>query len=71
MGIRLKSENEAFIDGQNLHMNIKLQGWKVDLSRFRIYLKEKYLVTRAYYFLGVFNESNTGVYGAIQSAPTT
>ena len=34
--------NQAFIDGQNLYINTKANGWKVDLSKFRRYLKEKY-----------------------------
>lgn len=43
--------NQAFIDGQNLHMNTKAYGWGVDLARFRVYLREKYQVDVAYYFL--------------------
>ena len=27
-------------------------GWKLDLKRFRIYLKDKYHVTKAFYFIG-------------------
>lgn len=45
-------KNLAFIDGQNLHLGTKEEGWKVDLSKFRIYLKDKYKVTEAYYYLG-------------------
>ena len=43
--------NNAYIDGQNLYMNTKEFGWSVDLSRFRVYLREKYHVETAYYFL--------------------
>ena len=39
-----KENNLAFIDGQNLHLGTKEEGWKVDLIKFRIYLKEKYKV---------------------------
>ena len=49
-----KIDNLAFIDGQNLIYNTarrEKKPWKVDLGRFRVYLKEKYKVTRAYYFV--------------------
>ena len=53
----------AFIDSQNLNLGIsntitkssgrKLYiGWKLDFSRFRKYLKDKYNVSRAYLFIG-------------------
>jgi hypothetical protein len=45
-------ENYAFIDSQNLNLGIKGQGWELDLRRFRIYLREKYGVARAYMFYG-------------------
>lgn len=42
--------------------------WKVNLSKFRIYLKEKHNVTEAYYFLGVIDEDNEEMYKNIQKA---
>lgn len=60
--------NQAFIDGQNLYMNTKSNGWKVDLARFRIYLREKYQVERAYYFIGAADDSHQKLYQAIQEA---
>ena len=60
--------NQAFIDGQNLYMNTKSNGWTVDLKKFRVYLKEKYKVEKAYYFLGAVDESNQRVYETIQEA---
>ena len=60
--------NQAFIDGQNLYINTKANGWKVDLLRFRRYLKEKYNIEKAYYFLGVLDESYQEIYEEIQSA---
>jgi uncharacterized LabA/DUF88 family protein len=60
--------NEAFIDGQNLHMNTQANGWKVDLQRFRIYLQEKYQVERAYYFIGTADENHLKLYQSIQEA---
>lgn len=47
-----KQNNNAYIDGANLHMGIKSQGWVLDYRRFRVWLKEKYAVTEAYLFLG-------------------
>jgi len=50
----MKEKNLAFIDGQNLHLGTTQNNWKVDLYRLRVYLKDKYHVTEAYYVLGIF-----------------
>lgn len=47
-----KNNNFAFIDGANLHKGIHGLGWKLDYKRFRIWLSEKYSVSRAYIFIG-------------------
>ena len=60
--------NQAFIDGQNLHMNTKSFGWGVDLARFRVYLREKYQVETAYYFLGAVDDDQQKLYENIQKA---
>lgn len=63
--------NYAFIDGQNLYMGTaKRQSdpWRIDLSRFRIYLEKKYGVRKAYYFLGYVQGVNQKLYEEIQSA---
>jgi len=62
--------NLAFVDGQNLYLGTKSEkpSWKVDLSKFRQYLSEKYEVQRAYYFLGFIDEKNQDLYEEIQSA---
>lgn len=44
--------NYAFVDGTNLHTTYKHLTWKVDYRKLRIYLKDKYFITRAFYFLG-------------------
>ncbi len=54
----------AFIDGQNLHQWLHRP---VDYQKFRIYLKEKYKVTKAYYFLG-FREKENALYEKLQEA---
>jgi len=62
--------NQAFIDGQNLQLGTTKArpAWKIDLYRFRVYLKEKYNVEKAYYFLGAVNEEHQKLYELIQSA---
>lgn len=61
-------ENIAFIDGQNLHLGTRQEGWSVDLIRFRIYLKDKYQTSLAYYFIGYVQEGQTDLYSQIQQA---
>jgi uncharacterized LabA/DUF88 family protein len=60
--------NLAFIDGQNLYLGTKQESWIVDLSKLRIYLKENYDVSEAYYFLGYLQEENEELYKEIQKA---
>lgn len=60
--------NQAFVDGQNLYMNTRSHGWTIDLTRFRVYLREKYEVSEAYYFLGAVDDDNQQLYEAIQRA---
>ena len=52
--IKKQENNFAFIDGQNLYMGTKSAkpAWEINLKKFRIYLKDKYKVSIAYYFLG-------------------
>lgn len=58
-------DNYAFIDGQNLNLAVQDSGWKLDFKRFRVYLGEKYKVTKAYYFIG-FVPGNSDLYSALQ-----
>jgi uncharacterized LabA/DUF88 family protein len=63
---RLKNQNNyAFIDGQNLHMSIKNQGWVIDYKRFRRYLTDKYRVAKAFFFIG-YIQTNTDLYKSLQ-----
>lgn len=62
-----KTRNYAFIDGQNLNLGIRELGWHLDFERFRVYLREKYGVERAYYFIG-YLEENRDLYKALQEA---
>ncbi|MCK9497866.1 MAG: hypothetical protein M0Q27_03540 [Candidatus Colwellbacteria bacterium] len=63
--------NYAFIDGQNLYLsttNRKDTSWEVDLYKFRIYLREKYNVIKAFYFMGCLMGDKNGLYEEIQNA---
>ncbi|RJQ32961.1 NYN domain-containing protein [Candidatus Parcubacteria bacterium] len=62
-----KENNYAFIDSQNLNLSIRSLGWKLDFKRFRVYLKEKYAVKKAFLFIG-YVEGNNDLYVSLQSA---
>ncbi|MDR0654561.1 MAG: NYN domain-containing protein [Synergistaceae bacterium] len=47
----------AFVDSQNLNLSILSLGWKLDFRRFRVYLREKYHVNKAYLFIGYLSEN--------------
>jgi uncharacterized LabA/DUF88 family protein len=48
-----KLGNFAYIDGANLHKGVSDLGWQLDYKRFRVWLTEKYHVSRAYIFIGL------------------
>lgn len=60
--------NIAFIDWQNLHLGVSSDGWKVDLFKFRTFLRDKFDVQIAYYFLGCLNEGEQDLYDRLQRA---
>jgi uncharacterized LabA/DUF88 family protein len=64
-------ENLAFIDGQNLHLGTLKEGWKVDLHKLRIYLREKYHIDRCFYFLGCYLESEADLYANLSQCNYT
>ena len=43
-------------------------GWAINLAKFRVYLKDNYFVTEAYYFLGYLHDENDELYRTIQKA---
>lgn len=57
----------AFIDSQNLYLGVKNQGWKLDYARFRVYLKDKYNVEKAFLFIG-YVMGNEALYTSLQRA---
>ena len=66
------ASNYAYIDGQNLYMGTAKSEpkWHIDLRRLRVYLAEKYHVTKAFYYLGYVQEGVEieKLYEEIQSA---
>lgn len=50
--------NYAFIDGNNLHLGIRRMGWELDYRRFRVWLREKCAVERAFLFVGYLPQNN-------------
>ncbi len=59
--------NYAFIDSQNVNLSIRQLGWRLDFYRFRVHLKEKYGVTKAFLFIG-YIEGNNNLYISLQEA---
>ena len=63
-----KTRNIAFVDGQNLHLGTKEDGWSVNHRSFREYLRAKYEVGEAYWFLGHVVEEYQSLYDNLQKA---
>jgi len=67
----------AFIDGQNLNYGVSqnivkkgkiiYKGWPLDVFKFRQYLKDKFRVNRAYYFIG-YVKKNEWLYRILEKA---
>lgn len=64
------TRNQAFVDGQNLFLGTSTgtNPWRVDLYKFREYLRRKYDVSKAYYFLGCVDTDHQDLYDLIQDA---
>jgi uncharacterized LabA/DUF88 family protein len=62
-----KENNYAFIDGVNLNLGIQELGWKIDYNRPRRYLKDKYQVEYAYYFIG-YLPAMSDLYNSLQKS---
>ena len=59
-----KLRNIAFIDGQNLTQNMRnaKKPWKLDLIKFRTFLRDKYKCDKVYYFIGIKQRDNVKLY---------
>jgi uncharacterized LabA/DUF88 family protein len=62
-----KSVVYAFIDSQNLNLGVQSAGWKLDFRTFRLYLKNKYGVEKAFLFIGLV-PGNEQLYARLISA---
>lgn len=62
-----KFVNYAFIDSQNLNLGIRDQGWKLDFARFRVFLKDKLRVSKAFLFIG-FIRGNESLYRKLKKS---
>lgn len=62
-----QKSNYAFIDSQNLNLGIRSMGWKLNYKKFRLYLKNKYNVEKAFLFIGLI-PTNQKLYTELQSA---
>jgi uncharacterized LabA/DUF88 family protein len=60
--------NLAFIDAQNLYLGTTQADnpWILDLARFRVYLAQKYHVSKAYYFFGAYDNNRSELYDFIR-----
>lgn len=56
-----KIRTYSFIDSQNLNLGIQNQGWRLDFTKFRVYLRDKYKVDKAFIFIG-YLQSNKKLY---------
>ena len=63
-----KVRNIAFIDAQNLTQNMRhaKNPWKLDLIKFRTFLKDRYKCDKAFYFIGIYQEDNKNLYKFLQ-----
>ena len=57
----------AFVDSQNVNLAIQDAGWELDFARFRVYLKDKYKVSKAFLFIG-YVPGNEALYTDLQNA---
>jgi uncharacterized LabA/DUF88 family protein len=61
-----KKNHYAFIDSQNLNLATKGLGWQLDFKRFRIYLKDRFSVSKAFLFIG-YVAGNESLYTYLQN----
>ncbi len=59
------ANNAAFIDSNNLYRAIETLGWKLDNTKFRTFLSDKYDVQKAYLHIGYLPQ-NQAMYTKLQ-----
>lgn len=65
--MKSRENNFAFIDSQNLNLGVRTQGWVLDFARFRVFLKYKYQVAKAFLCIGHVN-GNEALYTFLQKS---
>ena len=66
---KLKENNLVFIDGQNLHIGIMQNNWKIDHNRFRIHLKDKDVFLKLTIFFWIYiKDEEQDLYNNLQKA---
>jgi uncharacterized LabA/DUF88 family protein len=65
--MKISGNNFAFIDSQNLNLGIRSQGWRLDFSRFLVYLRHRFSVKKAFLFIG-YLAGNESLYTELQRA---
>lgn len=65
MNNKKEKPNYAFIDSQNINLGTTATRWKLDWGKFRLFLRNKYNVKKAFLFIG-YIESNTELYRHLQ-----
>jgi uncharacterized LabA/DUF88 family protein len=65
----MEENNLCFIDGQNLYIGTKLEEtpWNIDFKKLRKYLKKKYKIKKAYYYIGYKNNLNQDIYSKLKN----
>lgn len=63
----MSKKKYAFIDGNNLYLGAKAQGFKIDYRKLRLYLTNKFEVSKAFIFIG-YDPERTKLYIALQNA---
>ena len=63
----MKHNNYAFIDSQNLNLGVQGMGWRLDFAKFRVYLRQRFRVKKAFIFIG-YIESNKRLYEFLENA---
>ncbi|MEK7652891.1 MAG: NYN domain-containing protein [Patescibacteria group bacterium] len=64
--MKIKANNYAFIDSQNVNLAIREQGWILDWLKFRRYLSDRFSVKKAFIFIG-YMAGNESLYKTLQN----
>lgn len=65
--LMLNKPNYAFIDSKNLYLGVQSEGWVLDYAKFRLYLKNKYKIEKAFIFIGRIDK-NEDLYKSLQKS---